>query len=98
MIFSEDDLLGLLEPFGVPVVAFENTGKKFKFTAIFNKGQKVFDEMMQVIAMDTNLVCRTDDILSLDQQSPVTINNVKYKVRDLVADSSGISTIGILKI
>jgi hypothetical protein len=97
MIFSEDDLLGLLEPFGVPVIAFAETGDQYEFKAIFNRGQKVFDEMLNVIAMDTNLVCRTNDVTSLDQTNPILVDNTSYKVRELTHDTVGITTIGIIK-
>jgi len=96
MIFTDSDLEGLLEPFGVPVTAFAETGNQFEFVAIFNKGQKIFDEMLNVIAMDTNLVCKTQDILSLDQSSPIYVNGTNFRVRELVSDTVGITKIELI--
>lgn len=95
-IFTESDLDGLLEPFGVPVIAFAETGDQFEFIAIFNKGQKVFDEMMNVIAMNTNLVCKSSDVETLDQANPIYVNNTKYLVREILADGTGITTLELI--
>lgn len=95
-IFLESDLDGLLEPFGVPVIAFAETGEQFEFIAIFNKGQKVFDEMMNVIAMNTNLVCKTSDVETLDQSNPIYVDNKNYLVREISSDGTGITTIEII--
>jgi hypothetical protein len=53
--------------------------------------------MLNVIAMDTNLVCRTNDVTSLDQTNPILVDNTSYKVRELTHDTVGITTIGIIK-
>lgn len=100
MLLDEFDLEAMLEPFGVPIIANVGTGDEIHFTGIFDRPQKMeFGNLKgpAIIDQDASILCRDIDVTDLQQNKPISINNVKYKIRECLPDGTGLTTINLLR-
>lgn len=99
MIFDDLDLGSIIEPFSTqqPVIAFANTGDEIRFIAVFDNTHKEYGDDLQLSGSYPTLICRTVDVANLKQTEPVTVNGTKYKIRDVQADSHGMTYLELKK-
>lgn len=70
MLFSENDIYGMLEAFAEPCIAFKDTSDEFNFDAIFKHPQADFDidgASFKYSGSKATLTCRTKDTANFTQ-------------------------------
>lgn len=87
----------MLEPFAVPVIAFQDTGDEYVFNAIFDRPQTMYLDGLKVTEQDAKLTAVSSDVANLAQNMPLTVNSNQYKIREVLPDGTGITTINLLR-
>lgn len=97
MLFSDDDLIALIEPFAeqYAVVATNLSGQTYRFMAIFDRPRHEFQEMLS--GSNPSLLCVSTDVAHINQADGVEINSERWQVRDMQPDGKGLTRIEIKK-
>lgn len=99
MIFDDNDIAAILQPFATkfPVRAHRDSGDEIRFTAIFDNSYREYGDNLELSGYMPRLICRTIDVVNIDQYDIITVNDVDYRLRDSHPDSTGNTILDLKK-
>ena len=92
-ILDDLDLVAMIEPFGIDVIANPDTSDEFVFKAIFDNASKIYADGEVFSNTNPKLTCVSTDISRLTKTSILKFNNAKRTIRDIQPDGWGLTVL-----
>jgi len=100
MIFTENDLSAILEPFEIITIANRGTDSEYILKGVFDNAYKAYDGLGEISVSTTSAILRVKDSditnASLTFDSSLFLENKTYRISDIQDDGWGYSKL-ILK-
>jgi hypothetical protein len=98
VIYSDADLLAMLDPFAVDVIMQQGTSDEYSIRGIFNNPHKLYADNEVFSSTNPTLTVRTSDITNISKTTgTVYIDGTTRKIRDFESNGQGLTIIDLGK-